>query len=434
MATSVSELHQAHAHMLKTGLIRDPFAASRLIALAATTTNSQTVDYAYSIFNRIQHPNAYIYNTIIRAYANSPTPEHALIVYNKMLHDHVFPDKYTLTFGLKACANFRGVEEGRQVHGHAIKFGIECDVFISNTLIHMYANCGYFEIARGLLDGMLERDVISWNALLSPYAEMGLVDFARGVFDEMPERNVESWNFMISGYNGINVNGFLATALVDMYSKCGCIEKALEVFCNTSRKDISTWNSIIAGLSIHGFGEHALKIFSEMLVDGFKPNEVTFVSVLSACSRAGLLNEGRETFDLMVRVHGIQPTLEHYGCMVDLLGRFGLLEEAEELVRTMPLKLREVPVIWESLLGACRNHGDVELAEHVAKKLLELDPQDSSGYVQLSNIHASIGRWNDVMEVRRKMRAQGISKEPGCSMIEVDGIVHEFLAGEGMNS
>lgn len=453
---------------------------------------------------------------MIRAYANSPTPEFALVLYHQMLNDHVVPDNYTFTFVVKACASLRGLEEGKQVHCHLIKVGIGSDVFVTNTLIHMYANCGYFKIARGLLDRMPERDVISWNAILSAYVEMGLVDLARGLFDEMLERNVESWNFMISGYvsvgsvqearsvfdempmknvvswnamitgyahancfgdvltlfekmqnanikpdnftlvnvlsacgrvgalsqgkwvhayvdkNEIDVDGFLATALVDMYSKCGCIEKALEVFHNTSRKDISTWNSIIAGLSIHGIGEHALQIFSEMLVDGFEPNEVTFVSVLSACSRAGLLKEGRKMFDLMVSVHGIQPTIEHYGCMVDLLGRFGLLKEAEELMRTMPIK--EAPVVWETLLGACRNHGNVEMAERIARKLLELDPQDSSAYVQLSNVHASMGRWNDVMEARKKMRAQGIRKEPGCSMIEVDGIVHEFLAGEGMHS
>ncbi|XP_059669520.1 pentatricopeptide repeat-containing protein At4g18840 [Cornus florida] len=515
MANSISELHQAHAHMLKTGLMEDPFAASRLIAFSATNTSSQSVAYAHSIFTRIQHPNSYTYNSMIRAYANSPNPQHALMVYEQMLNDdHLFPDKYTFTFALKACASLRGVKEGRQVHGHVIKFGIGYDAYIWNTLIHVYANCGCFEIARCLLDGMPESDVISWNAILSAYVEMGLMDFARGLFDEMPERNLESWNFMISGYigvglldearrifnempmkdvvswnamitgyahesrfdevlvlfekmqsgkvkpdgrtlvnvlsacarvgalsqgewvhayvdkSGIDINGFLATALVDMYSKCGCIEKALEVFDSTSMKDISTWNSIIAGLSIHGFGEHALKIFSQMLVNGFSPNEVTFISVLSACSRAGLLNEGREMFDLMVSVHGIEPTIEHYGCMVDLLGRFGLLEEAEELLRTMPHK--EAPLVWESLLGACRNHGNLELAARVAKKILDMDPQDSSGYVQLSNIHASMGRWNDVTEVRRKMKAQGVSKDPGCSMIEVNGVVHEFLAGEGI--
>lgn len=431
-----------------------------------------------------------------------------------MLDDYGVPDKYTFTFVLKACASFRGVEEGKQVHGHVAKIGIGSDVFISNTLIHVYASCGEFGVARQVLDRMPERDVISWNAMLSAYMEMGLVNLARRVFDEMPERNMESWNFMVSGYvgaglveaardvfdempvknvvswnvmitgyahancfgeilmlfekmqhenvkpdhctlvnvlsacarvgalrqgkwihayvekNRIDVNGFLATALVDMYAKCGCIEKALEVFHSSSKKDISTWNSIISGLSIHGFGEEALTIFSEMLEHGFEPNEVTFVTVLAACSRAGLLKEGWEMFDRMVYIHGIQPTIEHYGCMVDLLGRFGLLKEAEELVRTM--SMREAPAVLESLLGACRNHGDVEMAEQVARKLLELDPQDTSGYVQLSNIHASMGRWNDAMDVRRRMKMQGVRKEPGCSMIEVDGIVHEFLAGEGI--
>ena len=230
--------------------------------------------------------------------------------------------------------------------------------------------------------------------------------------------------------NGIGINDFVATALVVMYSKCGNIGKALNVFRSASRKDISTWNSIIVGLGMHGFGENALETFSDMLVKGFEPNEVTFIAVLSACSRAGMLNEGRHMFQLMVDDYGIQPTIEHYGCMVDLLGRVGLLEEALDLVKTRPLK--EAHVLWESLLSACKNHGNVEMAEHVARKLLELNPQDSAGYVQLSNTYAALKRWDDVLNVRRKMKALKINKEPGCSMIEVDGVVHEFLAGEGM--
>lgn len=428
--------------------------------------------------------------------------------------DYVEPDKYTFTFSLKACSILRSILEGAQVHGCSVKFGVVDDVFVCNTLIHMYANCGCFEVARRVLDKMPQPDVISWNALLSAYVEMGLMVLARGLFDEMPERNLESWNFLISGYvddgqieearvvfdempvknvvswnaiitgyvqlgtfnevvalfedmqkanvrpdsytfvnvlsacagvgalrqgewihayidkNGVDVSGFLATALVDMYSKCGCVEKASEVFQNTLRKNISTWNAMIAGLSVHGLGEQALEIFSELLTEGFKPNEVTFVSVLSACSRAGLLEEGRRMFDQMVQAHEIQPTIEHYGCIVDLLGRFGLLEEAEELAKKIPCK--EAQVVWESLLGACRSYGDVERAEYVARMLLDLDPLDTSGYVQLSNIKALLGRFNEAVEVRRMMKMQGVRKDPGCSMIEVDGVVHEFVAGETM--
>lgn len=517
MATSISELQQAHAYMLKTGIFHHPFAASRLIT-AAATASVDSLSYARTIFTQISQPNTYMYNTLIRAYAISPTPNLALFLFLKLLcDDHsLIPDKYSYTFVLKACAGLCCLKLGQQIHGLVIKNGLIWDVYICNTLIHMYAKCGCFEIARGVLDRMPNRDVVSWNALLSVYVEMGLVDLAFGLFNEMPVKNLESWNFMLSVYvnsgllveakrvfdempvkdvvswnalltgcadagrydevlvlfeemqrdrvqpdnrtlvtllsacagigafeqgkwvhayierNGIEVDGFLATALADMYSKCGCIEKALQVFNGTSRKDVSTWNAMIAGLSIHGSGKHALKVFSEMVESGFKPNEVTFVSLLSACSRAGLLFESREIFRSMFSVYGIEPTIEHYGCMVDLLGRSGLLEEAEELVDKMPQK--DLPVIWESLLSACKNHGNVELAERIAERLFELDPQDNTGYIQLSNIHASKGRWSDVSDVRRKMREQRIRKEPGVSMIEVDGVVHKFLAGEGIIS
>lgn len=515
MATSLSELHQAHAHMLKTGLTNDTFASSRLITMAAALPHTEAIAYAHSIFARTPDPNSYMWNTMIRAYANSPTPDHSVVLFHQMLYGPVPPDKFTFTFGLKACSSLRGIEEGKQIHAHLLKIGIGHDAFIQNTLIHLYAITGCTAIARNLLDRMLDSDVISWNAILSAYTEMGLMNLALSLFDEMPDRNSESWNFMISGYvgiglieeaiaifdqmptknvvsynaiitgymrkhqfsqifllfedmqsknvkpdnctlvniltacahtgalsqgewihtyiekNGLCISGYLATALVDMYSKCGCIEKALKVFNNCSKKDISTWNSMISGLSIHGYGQEALTLFAEMTNDGSsKPNEVTFISILSACSRSNLLNEGRKFFDLMINVYEIKPTIEHYGCMVDLLGRAGMLEEAEKLVIKMPLK--ESPLLWESLLSACRNYGNMKLGERVAGTLLKLDPGDSAVYVQLSNMYAYMGRWKDVMDVRRKMRNRQVVKEPGCSMIEVNGVVHEFLAGEGL--
>ncbi|KAK9267893.1 hypothetical protein L1049_010330 [Liquidambar formosana] len=230
MATSISELHQAHAHMLKTGLIHDTFAASRLITSAASTSTPHTISHAHSIFTRLSNPNSYIYNTMIRAYANSPTPENALLLFHQMLYDFVVPDKYTFTFVLKGCASFAGLEEGRQVHGHVLKIGTGCDEYIQNTLIHLYAKCGCFKIAHNLLDRMPMRDVISWNAILSAYVEMGLMESARHLFDEMPERNVESWNFMISGYVGV-----------------GLVEEARSVFDDMPLKNVVSWNALITG-------------------------------------------------------------------------------------------------------------------------------------------------------------------------------------------
>ncbi|WRX26585.1 Pentatricopeptide repeat - like 10 [Theobroma cacao] len=463
MANSVSEIQQAHAHLLKTGLFYNhPLASNKLISFAVNNPDPKTLSYAHSVFTHTTNPNSYSYNSLIRAYANSHTPQNALSLFRQMLQGPVFPDKYSFTFVLKACAGFGGVQEGRQIHGLVLRMGIGFDVFVANTLIHVYGKGGYFGVARSLLDRMPKRDAVSWNALLSAYIETGYIRLASGLFEEMEERNVESWNFMISGYlsaglveearsifdrmpvknvvswnalitgyahtscfgevlvlfedmqrekvkpdnctlvnvlsacahlgalgqgewihsyidkNAIGINGYIATALVDMYSKCGNIDKALYVFRNASRKDISTWNSIIVGLGMHGLGEHALEIFSEMLVNGFEPNEVTFIGLLSACSRAGLLNEGHHIFQIMVDDYGIQPTIEHFGCMVDLLGRVGLLEEALDLVKKRPLK--EAPVLWESLLSACKKHGNVEMAEHVARKLLELNPQDSAGF------------------------------------------------------
>ncbi|KAK1557908.1 hypothetical protein Q3G72_034022 [Acer saccharum] len=432
MATSLTEIQQAHAHMIKTGHSHDSFAASKLISFATANPDPQTLSYTHSVFTHIQNPNSYTFNTIIRAYANSPTPQNALPIFLHMLNNgDVFPDKYTFTFMLKACACFGGLEEGMQIQGHLLKIGIGCDLYIQNTLIHLYARTGCMETARfvnaGLVkearrvfDMMPSKNVVSWNAISTAYAHASCFKEVLVLFEEMQNAKVKPDNCTFVnalsacarigdlsqgerihayiGKDGIGIDGFVATALVDMYSKCGNIEKATRVFRSTSRKDISTWNSIISGLSTHGLGEQALQRFSEMLAEGFKPNEVTFIGVLSACSSAGLLNEGRKFFDLMLPVYGVQPTVEHYGCMVDLLGRLGLLEEAEELVRTMPIQ--EAPVVWESLLGACKNHGNVELAEFVARKLLELNLQDSAG------VESSAGRWDDAQKARSKMRAQ----------------------------
>uniref|UniRef100_A0A7C9EX76 Uncharacterized protein n=1 Tax=Opuntia streptacantha TaxID=393608 RepID=A0A7C9EX76_OPUST len=517
-ANSISELQQVHGHMLKTGLFKDTCAASRLISFAATNPNPQTIAYAHSIFSHIDSPNSFIWNSMIRAYANSSNPENSLVIFCQMLAEGtIIPDKYTFPFVIKACSAFGGLKEGQQVHGHLVKRAdIRNDIYVQNTLINMYGNLGYFVHARYLLDRMPHRDVVSWNALLSAFVGKGLLDCARSVFDEMEERNVESWNFLISGYagsglveearrifdempqkdvvswnaimsgyanvgqftevlvlfenmlsegvqpdnytlvkvlsacahlgalsqgewihayidkNGISIKGFLATALVDMYSKCGDITKAVNVFSNSLTKDVSTWNSVIGGLSINGYGEHAVSIFHQMLLDGCHPTEVTFINVLSACSHAGLLFDGLAIFDLMIHGYVIQPTIEHYGCMVDMLGRCGLLEEAKEFLGVVPMT--DSPALWQSLLASCINHGNVELAQFVAEKLLKLDPQDNAAYVQLSNVYASTGKWKTVAELRRNMREQGVRKEPGCSMIEINGVVYEFLAGEGLVS
>ncbi|GFZ06162.1 pentatricopeptide repeat (PPR-like) superfamily protein [Actinidia rufa] len=454
-ATSISEVHEAHAHLLKIGLIHHPSVARRLLfAAAAAATTTATTTYAHSTFTRLQDPNSTVYNAMIRAYANGPTPQNAITVYTQMMNDCVVPDKYTFTSALKGCSRIRGVEEGKQFHAHVVKIGTGSDLIVGNTLVHLYDKCGCFEVAREVLDRMPQRDVISWKAILSAYVSLGLVE-ALEVFDKMPERNLESWNFMVSGYMGV-----------------GLVEEARGVFDEMPVEDVVSWNAMITGSAqVSRFGD-VLVLFEEMQNGNVKPDSCTLViceRVICLCSywsfepwrvgsclcqkknriddangflatalvdmysKCGCIEKALEVFQKCVQKKIIQPSVKHYGCMVDLLGRFGLLEEAEELVKSMPVK--ESPVVWEPLLGACRNHGNVSMAEHIAGKLLELAPEESSGYVQLSNIHAYMGRWNNVNEVRRKMKTRGASKQPGCSMIEVDGIVHEsFSRGNSVHS
>ncbi|KAJ6827265.1 pentatricopeptide repeat-containing protein-like [Iris pallida] len=404
LSTYLSELHQSHALIIKTGLIRHPLATVRLLSSA---TASSSLSYADSLFDRIPSPSTFSYNILIRAHARSADPQPALRLFLRMLPSPARPDNFTFPFLLKACTSLLALPEALQLHALVLKSGsrFTSDVFVQNSLIHFYAAANLTEDAYKLFDRMPNRDAVTWNSIISVYVSNRLIGPARALFDEMPERSLETWNFMISGYvnaglldgardlfdrmpmrdvvswnamitgcvrggltadaielfqgmlgenvrpdectlvnvlsscarsgalgqgewvrayidrNGVEIRGFLATALVDMYSKCGCIDKALRVFEDARKKDVSTWNAIIDGLSSHGYEEHALRLFHMMAVEGFVPNAVTFVSVLSACSHAGLLDKGRYIFKCMVKDYKIEPTVEHYGCMVDLFGR-----------------------------------------------------------------------------------------------------------------
>ncbi|KAK7860083.1 pentatricopeptide repeat-containing protein [Quercus suber] len=240
------------------------------------------------------------------------------------------------------------------------------------------------------------------------------------------------WVHLYAEKNGIEIDDVLGSALVDMYSKCGSIEKALQVFERLPRKNAITWSTIIGGLAMHGRANDALDYFSRMERSGVTPSDVTYIGVLSACSHAGLVDEGRSFFSHMVKAVGFEPRIEHYGCMVDLLGRAGHLEEAEELILNLPI--RPDDVIWKALLGACKIHGNIEMGRRVAKVLMDMVPHDSGSYVALSNMYASSGNWEAVADVRSMMKEMDIRKDPGCSWIELDGEIHEFLVDDDSHS
>ncbi|KAK9291951.1 hypothetical protein L1049_019903 [Liquidambar formosana] len=213
-----------------------------------------------------------------------------------------------------------------------------------------------------------------------------------------------------------------------MYAKCGDIDGALRLFIEATDRDICMWNAMISGFAMHGCGEEALELFSEMERLGIKPNDITFIGVLHACSHAGLVSEGKRLFEKMVHGFHLVPRIEHYGCMVDILGRAGLLDEAYEVIKTMPM--RQNIIVWGALLAACKLHKNPKLGELAARQLLELEPQNCGYNVLMSNIYAAANRWNDVAGVRKAMKDIGIKKDPGVSSIEVNGSVHEFIMGD----
>ncbi|KAL5983424.1 hypothetical protein ACLOJK_017509 [Asimina triloba] len=634
---------QIHLQMIISGLINDTYAASRLLRFSAQS-GFVGLDYSHSVLDRIENPNGFIYNTMMRSYLGRNLPQFVMVLYMEMLRKNFAFDNYTYPILFQSCCLRLSANEGKEIHAHVLKLGFDSDVFVQNTLINMYAVCGELCDARRVFDessvvdsvswnsilagyvkmgdiegamsifgcmpepntiasnsmialfgrtgrvsdarelfdempckdvvswsamiscyeqnemfgealkmfswmnelgiemdevvmvsvlcayscllkvkegemvhGLITRsgfdsyvnlqnalihmysscgnivaarrlfnegqhlDQISWNSMISGYLKCGFVDDARRLFDSMPAKDVISWSAMISGYaqhdrfsetlalfhemqckaispdeatlvsvvsacahlaaldqakwvhtyirkHGITVNVILGTTLIDMYMKFGCVENAMEVFHGMGERSVSSWNAVIVGLAMNGMVEQALEVFSEMKMCHVAPNEITFVGVLGACRHAGLVDEGRQHFDSMMQQHNIEPNVKHYGCMVDLLGRAGLLNEAEELIESMPM-MPDVAT-WGALLGACRKHGNAEIGERVGRRLIVLEPQHDGFHVLLSNIYASKGRWDAVMEIRSTMKQQGVVKTPGCSLIEANGVVHEFLAGD----
>ncbi|KAG9143477.1 hypothetical protein Leryth_016484 [Lithospermum erythrorhizon] len=580
--SNLRHLKEIHAQMLKNGLFFDPFASSKLIQ-AASLSEFPSILYAQKVFDQMPQPNIYSFNALIRAYSSSE-PIMALYVFVKMLYESSeMPSKFTYPFVVKAAAELCWFRIGKALHGLVIKSNLGSDLFINNSLIHCYAECGSSDMAYGLFLSMKDRDVVSWNSIikgfsmdgcadkaldlfhrmeeenlrpndvtmigvltacgkkrdlelgrwiheyiekngikqilplnnaildmymkcggsvdakrlfdkmkekdivswttmLAGYARLGDFVAARNLFDAMPCQDTAAWNALISAYeqcgnpkealavfhellqnkkskpdqwtlvsalsacahlgamdlgrwihvyikkNRVQLNCHLTTSLIDMYAKCGDIEKALEVFHSVDKRDVYVWSAMIAGLAMYGRGRDAIALFFKMNGAKVRPNAVTFTNLLSACSHSGLVEEGRSFFKQMESIYGVVQESKHYSCMVDVLGRAGHLEEALGLIENMPVSAEAS--VWGALLGASILHGNIHMAEQAGTRLLELEPQNDGAYVLLSNIYAKLGNWDKVSLLRKAMKDSGIKKEPGCSSIEVNGAVHEFLAGD----
>ncbi|KAL5982064.1 hypothetical protein ACLOJK_016133 [Asimina triloba] len=472
-----------HANIIKMGLQSCTFLSNHLLNMYA---KCGYVNHARHVFDNMADRNLVSWSAMISGYDQADEPSMALALFSQM---QVQPNEYIYASIINACASISALSGGKQVHAHSLKAGYESISFVSNSLISMYMSCRLCADAVTIFRTTSEPNSISYNAMIAGFAENE--QFGKGIelFRLMHKQGVCPDRLTFMGVLGIctcledsqlglelhcqaikvdlHVSLFVGNMIVSMYSNfnlleeaeksfkaieekdviswntlitacsyCGDHAKALRVFGEMGRakdRNLVTWNTIIAGFGNHGHGRRAVEIFEKMIASNMNPDSVTFISLLAACNHSGLVDEGFAYFDSMREIYGITPNIEHFSCLIDLLGRAGRLKEAEEYLKAYPLTDSDL-IVWGSMLSACRLYGETLVGERMAKQLLELGPETSSPYVLLSNLYALDGRWDSVAESRKMLKGSGVKKEPGHSLIEVQGMVERFTVGDFSHS
>ncbi|KAF3445569.1 hypothetical protein FNV43_RR10745 [Rhamnella rubrinervis] len=459
-----------HSEIMKLGFCSSIFVQNTLLNFYAKC--SKELNSACQVFGEMPKRDMVSWNSMIAAYMAYGETEPAIRLFNSM------PERNIVTWNSVVSGLSKA---GNMESAHMIFERMpERNEVSWNSMISGYVGLGNVKSARCVFDQMPEKTVFSWTAMVSGYSMIGDLELARSIFDQMPVRNVVSWNAMIAGYvhnhmfdqafhifsemlvdgkcrpdqttlismlcacshlgsleHGKWINSYikrnsfdmsipLGNALIDMFAKCGDIENAKAVFHKMAKKCIITWTTMVSGLAVNGKCREALTLFDAMCLEGIKPDDVIFIAVLSACTHGGLVEDGKRIFNLMVEKFDLEPRIEHYGCMVDLLGRAGELEEAVRFIERMHLKPNAV--IWATLLGCCKVHGNVDLLDIIIRRIMDQEPSNPSYLTLISNMSASFGHWKEALTYRVAMRMQGVEKVPGCSSIQVGNKVHEFLA------
>ncbi|KAL1824004.1 hypothetical protein ACET3Z_010782 [Daucus carota] len=434
--------------------------------------------------NRLER-NIISWNLIISGYVDNSLFREALTMFIDLLrHDCVATNSFTLGSVLTACTDMGLTRLGKEIHAHAIVRGLQSNPFVGGSLVKMYSKCQDIKSARTSFDEVSERDLATWNALISGYSRCNQTEHILVSLQEMRvdgfEPNVYTWNGIIAGlvengchelalemfpkmhssnlhpdiYTigsiltscsrlatlergkqvhahsirfGYESDFYIGAALVDMYAKCGNIKHSHLAYNRISTRNLVTENSMLTAYAMHGHGEEGIAFFRKMLIDGFVPDTVTFLSVLSSCVHAGSVEAGKEFFKLL-RSYNVNPTLKHFTCMVDLLSRAGELNEAYRLICEMPLQPDSI--IWGAFLGGCVLAGNVDLGEVAAKRLIELEPDNTANYVVLANLYAYAGRWKELAKTRKIIKEKHMNKNPGCSWIETSDQIHVFVSGD----
>lgn len=440
----IGEGRQVHGVIVKMGFLNDLVVQNSLVHFYGGCGDFRL---ASMVFDDMHVRDVVSWSCLISGHVRAGLFDEALALFFQM---DVEPNIATFVSMLVACARMSYLSLGNGIHGMIVRC-VRVDLVVGNAIMDMYVKCKCLCEAKQIFDELPEIDIVSWTTMISGLVQCKRPKESLEMFHKMLTSGIEPdrviltsvlsacatlgaldygrWIDMYIDFRDIKRDTHIGTTMIDMYAKCGCVEMALWTFNEMPCKNVYTWNALLGGLALHGRGREVLKIFEEMIKCGMRPNAVTFLAILTACCHSGLVDEGRRCFYQMINhEHKLSPMLEHYGCMVDMFCRAQLLDEAQELIKTMPMT--PDVLIWGALLSGCKASGAVELSQDILDRLLELESQDSGVYVLLSNIHATDKRWGEVTKVRRLMKEKGIKKSPGSSVIEVDGKVHEFFAGD----
>ncbi|PWA89989.1 Pentatricopeptide repeat-containing protein [Artemisia annua] len=470
-----------HVRVVKMGFEKNVYVQNGLISVYC---GCGEIRFSRKVFDDMGDRSLVTWNTMIGGYSKMGDFKEAFLLFRMMREVGGEPDDFTFVSLLSVCSQKGQEVLGRLLHSYIVTTRDRIDIYVQNAIVDMYAKCGHLETAQTFFDRMSDKNVVSWTSMVSAYAKYGLVESAKDLFYKMPLKNVVSWNSMISCYlqkglysealglysdmfnagltpdettlasvlstccqigdleTGKNVHSYICSnyvtpsvtlfnSLIDMYAKCGVLDTSLSIFSEMPEKNLVSWNVMIGALALHGCGLKAVELFDSMQASGIQPDPITFMGLLSACCHSGLVDLGKYYFDQMTCVYKIPHDIEHYACMIDLFGRVGLFGEAVKLIIEMPMK--PDAVVWGSLLGACRIHGNIKMGKQVLKQVLELEPYTSGIYVLVSNMFSEAKRWQDVKNIRKLMKDQGIKKSGGVSSVEVNGHVYEFMVDDQRN-
>ncbi|XP_038903429.1 pentatricopeptide repeat-containing protein At3g53360, mitochondrial isoform X1 [Benincasa hispida] len=442
---------QIHGLCIKFGLGSDLFAGCSLCDMYA---KCGFLGSARTVFYHIEKPDLVAWNAIIAGFASVGDAKESLSFFSQMRHTGLVPNDVTVLSLLCACSEPVMLNQGMQVHSYVVKMGFDLDIPVSNTLLGMYSKCSNLTDALHIFEGIgTKADIVSWNTLLTACLQQNqagevlrltkLMLASHIKPDHVTLTNVLVSSGQIASYevgsqvhcfimkSGLNLDTSVSNALINTYTKCGSLGCARKMFDSIDNPDIISWSSLIVGYAQAGCGEEAFVLFRTMRSLGVKPNEITFVGILIACSHIGMVEEGLKLYKTMQKEYGISPTKEHCSCMVDLLARAGCLDGAENFIKQMPFN--PDIVVWKTLLAACKVHGNLEVGKRAAENVLKIDPSNSAALVMLCNIHASSGHWKDFAQCRSSMRQMNVSKVPGQSWIEIKDKVHVFLAEDSLH-